>query len=158
MLSDTTCYIYANICSWRYSCDLPNPKEAAGEPKPRLHLDAMIDNCTVLPEALPLGLCLVCNETVADDDALLSPWQLDLIPASNEPPLPRGLEADLTLTEASLKDLKDCLFLTANSTDCSVRVQLAVKENVGIPSGNLAERSFALVEFSYTLIHQRKNV
>ena len=156
--NETTHHLYATVSSWRYACDLPNHQKSEERAEPRLHLDGVINECTDFLEALPLGVCLVCNEAEADL-ALLLPWQLDLIAASDEPPIPTSLEAVLTVPEILLQDLKDCLFLMANSSNCSVVVQLAVQENLGRNSDNdVAERSFSIVKFGYVLEHERKNI
>lgn len=155
--SETAHCLYATVSSWRYACDLPNYQKIEERAEPRLHLDGVINECTDFLEALPLGVCLVCNEGEAGL-ALLVPWQL-LIAASDEPPLPTSLEAVLTVPETSLRDLKDCLLLTANSIDCSVKITLSVQEIARRDSDNdVAERSFSIVDFGYVLEHERKNI
>lgn len=72
----------------------------------------------------------------------------------DEPPVPRCLETLLTLSECSIRDLKDCLFLAAHSTESSVQIQMAVQEKVIAPD-SVAERSFSIVEFSHALTHRR---
>jgi len=112
--NETTHYLYATVSSWRYVCDIPKPKKADDRTESRLYLDGVTSECNVLLEALPVGLCLVCNETEADSESLLSPWRVDLIPASDgELLIPKALEAVLTVSETSLRDFKECLFYYA---------------------------------------------
>ncbi len=154
--NETTHCLCSTVSSWRYACDLPNPHKSGERAEPRLHLDGVINECPDFLEALPLEVCLVCNER---EDVALLPWQLDLIVASDEPPIPTSLEAVLTVPETSLRDLKDCLFLTANSIDCSVKITLSVQEIARRDSANhVAERSFSIIDFVYTLDHERKNI
>lgn len=150
-------YVYANVFSWRYTCVQPRPNEALGKPEPRLHLDAVIDS-GVLPQGLLIELCIICEEAETGDEALLSPWQLDLTPANDDDPaLPMFLSGILTVTESSLLDLKNCLFLAANSADCSVQVQFSVKGNEDRYFDNdVAEGCFMIAEFGYTLNYQKE--
>jgi hypothetical protein len=159
-LNETTHHLYAAVSSWRYACDLQGPTKTGDKAEVRLHLDGVVNECSVLLEGLPLGLCIVCNAAEVDSIPLLSPWRLDLIPASDgELLMPKALEAVLTVPETTLWDLKDCLLFTTNLSNCSVVVQLAVQENLGRSSGNdVAERSFSIVEFGYVLEHERKNI
>ncbi len=148
---ETTYCLYANVSSWRYACEAGRIKETASRPNPHIGLEiAAIDGDYGLDgifSNMPLYLDISCDDQ-EQLHLLQSPsWQLDLIPASDdEPIMPRFLSAGLAVTETSLRDLKDCLFLTANSADCSVKIQLAVQENGGRCSENdVAE-------------HERKNI
>jgi len=152
--ANATHYIYANVSSWKYACALPAPREGVEELNPRLHLDAAIVRCTILEKGLPLGICIIGNNE-DHDDANLSPWRLDLIPHLDDPPLPRCLETVLTLSEIALKDVKECLFVTAQSSSCYVQVNLGLQE---ILSTDIAERSFAIVEFGYALHNQKETI
>lgn len=56
-----------------------------------------------------------------------------------------------------MRDMKDCLFLAANSTGSAMQIQLTVQEKENTPD-SIAERTFSINEFSYELIHRRIEV
>ena len=148
----TTYYLYANVSEWRYAYDQPQPGVSPIPTTPRLHFDVITEDNDILPKALPLGLCIVYDTDDVDNE--ISPWRLDLLEEMDEPPTPRCLEGLLALAEAPFLALKEALFLTAKSNDCYIRLHLAVQE---LPLDEFAERSFAIVEFGYTLHHQKEN-
>lgn len=148
----TTYCIYANVSEWRYAYDQPQPGVSSIPATPRLHFYVITEDNGIIPKALPLGFCIVYDTD--DVDNVHSPWQLDLMKEMNDPPIPRYLEGLLTLAEAPFLALKEALFLTAKSNDCYIRLHLAVQE---LPPNEFAERSFAIVEFGYTLHHQKEN-
>ena len=134
--NEITHYIYANDISWAYACDQSNPNEAGKKSILRLHLDTIIEQSDIFQESIPLGLCAVCDDEDLSGNPPLSPWQLDLIHAQEEPPIPRCLEAVIVLEEKLLRDLKECLFLTAKSTAASVKLKLAIqwRSQIMLPS------------------------
>lgn len=154
--NETTHYIYANVTSWQYTCDQINPRESECRPTTRLHLDAVTDQSSIIQEAMPLGLSIICKDEDCSGIAALSPWQLDLIPALDDPPIPRYLEAVIPLEEKPFLDLKECLFITAQSPEASILVILTIQDKTTALSDDVAERSFAIVEFGYTLNHQKE--
>jgi len=146
-----TYYLYADVTAWRYTCDHLPPGNTKRSSATRVHLDATLELCILFDEKSPLLLCLTDNHGDPDTLLLLSPWQLNLIPASDDPPVPRILEAVLTMKDEALAEVKRCLFLTAQSSACRLLLTLAVQE---IPAIDDAERSFAIVEFSHVLHHE----
>ncbi len=152
---ESTHYIYANVSSWRYACDQLNPNEV-GCGSPSLHLDAMTEQCDILQEPLPLGLCVVYDSKDLNWKPPVLPWELDLIHAQEEPPIPRCLEAVITLAELPFQDIKKSLFLTVKSPAASVQVKLAIQEKITAQPNDVSERTFAIVEFGYTLNHQKE--
>ncbi|OGU18632.1 MAG: hypothetical protein A2X85_17490 [Geobacteraceae bacterium GWF2_54_21] len=106
---------------------------------------------------MPLGLCIVCDDEDLSGTPPLSPWQLDLIPAQEEPPISKCLEAVITLADIPFRDLKESLFLTAKSTAASVQLKLALQEKTAAQPNDVTERSFEIVEFGYTLNHQKES-
>lgn len=155
--NEITHYIYANVLLWAYACDQSNPNEAGRKSTTRLHLDTIIEQSAIFQETIPLGLCVVSDDEDLSENPPLSPWQLDLIHAQEEPPIPRCLETVIVLEEKLLRDLKECLFLTAKSMAASVQVKLAIQEKATAQSNDVTERSFEIVEFGYTLNHQKEN-
>ena len=152
-----THYIYADVLSWAYACDQSNPNEAGRKSSPRIHLDTIIEQGDIFQDSIPLGLCAVCDDEDLGGNPPLSPWQLDLIHAQEEPPIPRCLETVIALEEKLMRDLKECLFLTAKSTAASVQVKLAIQEKPTAQPDYIAERSFEIVEFGYTLNYQKES-
>lgn len=154
--NEITHYISANVSSWSYSYDQRNPNEVGCRSTPRLHLDATTEESDIFQESIPLRLCAVFDDEDLSGNPPLSPWQLDLIHAQEEPPIPRCLEAVIVLEEKLLRDLKECLFLTAKSTAASVQLNLAIQEKATVHPDDIAERSFEIVEFGYTLNYQKE--
>jgi hypothetical protein len=76
----------------------------------------------------------------------------------DDPPIPQCLEAALPFGEVQLQNLKECLFLTANSPDCFVQVVFTLQERVAVQPIDGVERSFAIVELGYSLHHQKENM
>ena len=153
--NEITYCLYATVSSWKYALDLPKPGEDGYRPAVSLHLYAMIEQCPILQESISLGLSMAGNDTAPGRNSPTPPWQLDLMPALDEPPIPRSLEAELILEETLLQDLKECLFLTAKSPESSLEVLLTIRENAAVQPDDLAERSFSIVEFGFTLNHQK---
>jgi hypothetical protein len=106
---------------------------------------------------MPLGLCIVHDDKDFNWKAPVIPWQLDLIHAQEYPPIPRCLEAVIIQAEMPFRDIKESLFLTAKSTAASVQVMLAIQEKITAQPDGVSERSFAVVEFGYTLNHQKES-
>ena len=104
---------------------------------------------------MTLGLCIVCNDKDFNGMLPLTPWQLDLIPALDDPPVPRCLETVILLEEKVLQDLKECLFLTVKSPEASIQVSMAIQEKSTAGHDEIAERSFTILEFGYSLNHQK---
>jgi len=154
--TETTHYLYANVSSWKYAVDMINPKEANERSTSRFHLDVITERSSVIQESMPLGLCIVCKGEDLNGYLPLSPWQLDMIPTQDEPQIPRCLEAVVVLEEKLLLDIRECLFLMTKSTDVSLQVILAIQENITMQPDDVAERSFAIVEFGYSLIYQKE--
>jgi len=154
--NEITHYIYANVLSWAYACDQSNPNEAGRKSTPRLHLETIIEQGDIFQESMPLGLCVVCDNEELSGTPPLSPWQLDLIHAQEEPSIPRCLETVIALEEKLLRDIKKGLFLTAKSTAASVQVKLAIQAKAKAQPDDVAERSFEIVEFGYTLNYQKE--
>lgn len=155
--NESTHYIYANVSSWSYACDQLNPSEVGRGTTPSLHLDTMTEQFEIIQEPLPLGLCIVHDDKDFNWKPPVLPWELDLIHAQEEPPIPRCLEAVITLAELPFRDIKKSLFLTAKSTAASVQVKLAIQEKITAQPDGVSERSFAIVEFGYTLNHQKES-
>ena len=155
--SETTLYIYAQITDWRHCISQPSPQEPPLKTNLHIQLEATLAAGTIFDEPLPLSICLVSDSDDNDIDHL-SPWQLDVIPPQNEPPIPRCLEAVIILAETTLRDIKECLFLTARSPGSSAQLSLALREKPAAASSDVAERSFEIVEFNFTLQHQTRNM
>ena len=154
--NETTYYLYANITSWKYALDIQNPNEGGGRSTSRLYLDAITEQSSILQEQTPLGLCVACSDKGFNGMPQVSPWQLDLIPALDDPPVPRCLEAVILLEEKLLRDLKECLFLTVESHGVSIQVILTIQEKSIVRHDDVTERSFSIAEFGYTLNHQKE--
>lgn len=153
--NETTYCLYATLTSWKYALDLPKPGESGCEPAVFLHLYGLIEPCPIIQESMSLGLFITCQQAESSGGFPRPPWQLDLVPAMDDPPLPQSLEAELILEETLLQDLKECLFLTAKSPESSLEVLLTIRENAAVRPDDLAERSFSIVEFGFTLNHQK---
>lgn len=155
--NDTTLYLYAYITSWKYAFDIQNPNETGSRATSRVHLDAITEQSSVLQEeSLPFGLCIVCNDKDFNGIPPITPWQLDLIPALDDPLVPRCLETVIILEEKVLQDLKECLFLAAKSPESSIQVSMAIQEKSTEGHDEIAERSFTILEFGYSLNHQKE--
>ena len=155
--NESTHYIYANVSSWSYACDQLSSNEAGCEPTLSLHLETITEQCDILQEPMPLGLCIVHDSKDFNWKPPVLPWELDLIHAQEDPPIPRCLEAVITMAEMPFRDIKESLFLTAKSTAASVQVKLAIQEKITAQPDGISERSFAIVGFGYTLNHQKEN-
>lgn len=153
----STHYIYANVSSWSYAYDQLNPSEVGCGATQSLHLDTMTEQCDILQEPMPLGLCIVHDDKDFNWKPPVLPWELDLIHAQEEPPIPRCLEAVIILAEMPFRDIKESLFLTAKSSAASVQVKFAIQEKITAQPGDVSERSFAIVGFGYTLNHQKES-
>lgn len=165
MNSNSTIYNFcAEVSSWKFVSSVSAPGELAERPRPLIHIDAavLID---YTPDGLDIGkgllLCLsvIDNETSTDFAMTPScPWELELFPQDDSPPpLPKHLSAELTVPEATIRDIKNCLFLTANSSGSVMQIQLTVQEKESNPD-SIAERIFSIFEFSYELLHRRIEV
>ena len=154
--NETTHYIYANVSSWSYVYFQLNPSEVGCGSTPSIHLDTMTEQCDILQEPMPLGLCIVHDDKDFNWKPPVLPWQLDLIHAQEEPSIPRCLEAVIILAEMPFRDIKEILFLTAKSPAASVQVKLGLQEKITAQPDDVSERSFTIVEFGYTLNHQKE--
>lgn len=153
--NESTHYIYANVTSWSYAYDQLKPNEVDYGSTPSLHLDTITEPCDILQEPMPFGLCIVHDDKGINWKPPVLPWELDLIHAQEDPPIPRCLEAVIVLAEMPFRDIKESLFLTAKSIATSVQVKLAIQEKITVQPDDIGERSFAIVEFGYTLSHQK---
>lgn len=152
-LSETTHYLYATVAEWSYG----------GSPQ-RLTLSGATREFADVPAPPPLNLGLSCVNDHSESEAPLAPWQsppnqLNLTSAWewDGHKFPESLEAWLPIPEMQFHDLKECLFLMAQSPDCSVRLSLSIREKLEVPPVDRPQRFFAIVDFSYTLHYQRSN-
>lgn len=155
--------ICAKLSSWKYHSLVSAPGETAGRTKPSIHIDAAI-----LDDYPPLGLdiekgLLLCLSVIDNTDSPMMPlfqplpWELDLFPQDDDPYLPKHLSAELTVPEATIRDMKNCLFLTASSSGSVMQIKLIVQEKEST-SDSISERTFSVSDFSYELIYQRIEV
>ena len=148
----TTYYLYASVHDWEYTYEQPKPGASPVLATSRLNFDVILDDNDILPNSLSLGLCIIYDTDDVENE--LSTWQLDLIKDMDEPPIYNCSEGLLTLAETPFLALKEVLFHVAKSNYCELKLHLAVQE---LPPNEFAERSFAIVEFGYTLHHQKVN-
>ncbi|WP_277057564.1 hypothetical protein [Trichlorobacter lovleyi] len=152
-----TYYIYAPVASWQYSICLPSPQETPQRANPYIKLEAILEAGIITDESLPLSIHLI----TANDDcdfAHLSPWLLDVVPPQGDPPIHRCLEAVISLAETALLDIRECLLPAAQSSEMSAQVSLVLREKTDASISDVAERSFEIIEFDYTLRHQKENM
>lgn len=128
--------------------------------KPSIHIDAaVLDDYTFLGLNIEKDLLLWLSVVDNTDFPMMPlfhpfPWALDLYPQKDDPPLPKHLSADLTVPEATIRDMKKCLFLTSNSPGSVMQIRLGVQEQENTPD-SISERTFSIINFTYELICQR---
>lgn len=135
MHSNSTIYnIRAEVSSWKYLSSVSAPRETAEITKPQIHIDAAV-LLDYTPDGLgikkDLLLCLgvIDNETSTHSAMIPSfPWELELFSQDDCPHHPKHLSAELTVPEATIRDMKNCLFLTANSSGSVMQIQLTARK------------------------------
>lgn len=164
MRSNSASYnICAEVSSWKYLSSVSAPGQESEMPGPQIHIDAavLIDytpDGLDIEKGLLLCLSVIDNETSTHSAIIPSfPWELELFPQDDNPPLPKHLSAELTVPEETIRDMRNCLFLTANSSGSVMQIQLTAHEKESTP-GSIAERTFSIIEFCYELIHRRNEI
>ncbi|GEM_PF-2978768 len=152
---ETVHFIYAHVTAWQYGVSQPTLRKASSKASLCIRIEATIEAAAIFNEPIPVNICLI-SESHDTDTSQLSPWQLDVLPPQNDPLIPRFSETVITLTETTLRDVKDGLFLTVHSPELSVQVGLTLRETA-VPFSDVAERSFEILELNYTLRSQKDN-